>query len=249
MRYMGSKKRHAKHLLPIILKDRVKDQWYVEPFVGGFNIIDKVSGNRIANDTNHHLIELFKAIQSGWIPPESISEKEYKHAKVLGKDFPPYLIGFVGFGCSHSGKWFGGYARGGFNVGTGLPRNYCAESKRSILKQAAKIKDVIIKNVSYEDLSIPSNSIIYCDPPYQHTTKYANEFSHKKFWQWCRNMASLGHKVFISEYTAPDDFVCLWERVVNNTLDKDTGSKQGVEKLFTWAGKSSLEMFEERVSE
>jgi len=35
MKYMGSKKRHAKELLPIILKDRQPGQWYVEPFVGG----------------------------------------------------------------------------------------------------------------------------------------------------------------------------------------------------------------------
>ena len=46
MVYMGSKNRIAKEILPIILKDRVKGQWYVEPFVGGCNMIDKVgNGN------------------------------------------------------------------------------------------------------------------------------------------------------------------------------------------------------------
>lgn len=35
MKYVGSKNRHAKEILPIILKDRKPDQWYVEPFVGG----------------------------------------------------------------------------------------------------------------------------------------------------------------------------------------------------------------------
>lgn len=43
MKYMGSKARHAKELLPIILKDHTPDMWYVEPFVGGANMIDKVS--------------------------------------------------------------------------------------------------------------------------------------------------------------------------------------------------------------
>ena len=42
MKYMGSKTRFAKHLLPIILKDRIKGQYYVEPFAGGMNMIDKV---------------------------------------------------------------------------------------------------------------------------------------------------------------------------------------------------------------
>ena len=59
MKYMGSKNRHAKALLPIILKNRRDDQWYVEPFVGGFNMIDKVPGLRLANDSHYYLIELF----------------------------------------------------------------------------------------------------------------------------------------------------------------------------------------------
>lgn len=48
MIYMGSKARFAKELLPIILKDRKEGQWYVEPFCGGCNMIDKVTGNRMA---------------------------------------------------------------------------------------------------------------------------------------------------------------------------------------------------------
>ena len=52
VKYMGSKSRHAKDILPIILKYRKKDQWYVEPFVGGGNMIDKVNGNRMGADYN-----------------------------------------------------------------------------------------------------------------------------------------------------------------------------------------------------
>lgn len=44
MKYMGSKNRYAKEILPLILKDRKENQWYVEPFVGGANVIDKVGG-------------------------------------------------------------------------------------------------------------------------------------------------------------------------------------------------------------
>ena len=42
MKYMGSKNRIAKHLLPIILKDRKEGQWFVDTCVGGANLIDKV---------------------------------------------------------------------------------------------------------------------------------------------------------------------------------------------------------------
>ena len=60
MKYMGSKTRIANEILPIILKNRKPYQYYVEPFCGGCNIIDKVDGNRIASDKNHYLIEMWK---------------------------------------------------------------------------------------------------------------------------------------------------------------------------------------------
>lgn len=227
MKYMGSKNRHAKELLSIILKDRSHNQWYVEPFVGGFNMIDKVEGNRIANDSHFYLIELFKAIQEGWIPPSEISEETYNSIRKNKELYPSRLVGFVGFGCSYSGKWFGGYARG--NTSNGEARNYALESKKNLLKQ--DLEGIIIYNKSYFDLQIPKNSIIYCDPPYANTTKYKDDFDHEIFWNWVREQTKY-HKIFVSEYSAPDDFECIWQKKVNNTLTKETGSKQGVECLF-----------------
>jgi len=58
MRYMGSKQRFLNGILPIILQGRENNQYYVEPFAGGMNVICEVSGNRIANDKNHYLIEM-----------------------------------------------------------------------------------------------------------------------------------------------------------------------------------------------
>lgn len=55
---MGGKARFAKEILPIILKDREEGQWYVEPFAGGKNIIDKVENPRIANDINPYVIAM-----------------------------------------------------------------------------------------------------------------------------------------------------------------------------------------------
>ena len=37
MKYMGSKARFSKEILPIILKERTADQWYIEPFAGNGN--------------------------------------------------------------------------------------------------------------------------------------------------------------------------------------------------------------------
>jgi len=230
MKYMGSKTRYAKQILPLVLKERKEGQWYVEPFAGGFNMIDKVKGNRIASDSNFYLIELFKAIQNGWTPPNEISENEYASIRDSKEKYPACLVGFVGFGCSYAGKWFGGYARG--NTNKGIARNYCEESKRNILNQRQALQGVHIQNLNYWELDIPENSIVYCDPPYAGTTKYKDKLDYPRFWAWVREL-SKEHQVFVSEYVAPEDFECIWSKVVNNTLTKETGAKQGVERLFT----------------
>lgn len=227
---MGSKNRHAHELLPIILRDRKHNQWYVEPFVGGCNMIDKVCGLRMGNDIHYYLISLFKSLQNGYLPPVSVSYEEYSTIMNNKDKYPPELVGFVGFGCSYSGKWFGGYARSTDN--NGVPRNHCDESRRNIITQSYKIKDVVFSNVNYFEMKIPEESIIYCDPPYEGTTKYKDAFDHEMFWQWVRDMVKAGHSVFVSEYEAPKDFVSIWDKTVNNTLTKDTGSKQGMERLF-----------------
>jgi len=232
MKYMGSKGRHAREILPLILRSRMDGQPYVEPFVGGFNVIDKVEGIRFGNDNHPYLISLFKAVQNGWEPPTSVSEQEYADVQRNKDKYPEYLVGFVGFGCSYSGKWFGGFARGNDNKGN--PRNYCLESRTNILKQAPNLEGIQITCLDYRDLVIPEKSIIYCDPPYAQTTAYATgTFDTKYFWNWVRKQSENGHTLFVSEYVAPPDFKCVWEKHVNNTLVANTGAKTGVEKLFT----------------
>lgn len=235
MKYMGSKNRHAKELLPIILKDRKPGQWYVEPFVGGANMIDKVDGNRIGADIHCYLIEALELIRDDpHSIPDLISEDDYQ--KFKNKNNNPAMKGFVGFAMSFGGKWFGGYRRD--KAGSkGCIENMKTQTRRSkanAIQQSSKIQDVKLICEAFDQLKIPPQSIIYCDPPYAGTTKYKDGFDHEFFWQWCRERAKEGHQVFISEYNAPDDFKCLWEKKVNNTLTKDTGSKQGIEKLFIY---------------
>lgn len=99
--------------------------------------------------------------------------------------------------------------------------------------KAPLLKGLKLVNESYLDLKIPDKSLIYCDPPYEGTTKYKDSFDHTKFWDWCRNMKSKGHIIFVSEYKAPDDFTCVWEKEIVSSLTKNTGEKRATEKLFT----------------
>jgi DNA adenine methylase len=233
MKYMGSKNRIAKHLLPIILKDRKEGQWYVEPFVGGANMIDKVDGNRIGADLNPFLIKALELIRDN---PESIpdviTEEEYKYFKEYGECTG--ITGFVAFSMSFGGKFFGGYRRdkAGTKGCVDNMKNQTRMAKNSAIKQSSNIKSVIFHAMPYEHLDIPSNSIIYCDPPYQGTTGYKDKFNHEDFWQWCRDKVSEGHRVFISEYNAPDDFKCVWQQELNVSVAKSGKHKKATEKLF-----------------
>jgi DNA adenine methylase len=230
LRYMGSKRLIAKHILPIILQNRKPGQWYVEPFVGGANSIIHVDGNRIGSDANTYLIALLKALQSGWIPPETVSFEMYQDLKNYKYEYPDHLVGYGGFRCSYSGKWFSGFA----NNAKGTSRDYTKEGYADALKTAKEIQGINLQCLEYDKLVIPENSIIYCDPPYEGTAGYKIAFDHAKFWQWCRDKEIEGHEVYISEYNAPEDFVCLWEKQINCTLSKEGNNTKPIEKLFKW---------------
>ena len=226
MKYMGSKNRHAKHILPIMLTDRKENQYWVEPFVGGANIIDKVTGNRIGSDINENVINALINIRDNIkdLPKNNteFTEEDYKNLQ------PDYIYyGYAGFAYSYSGKWKGGWCRD-----KEYKRDYVAESYKNALKQSPLLVNIDFSCVSYDKLSIPPESIIYCDPPYKNTTKYTSSFDHDKFWQWCRDKEKEGHTVFVSEYEAPNDFYNVWEKKVTSSLTKNTGSKMAVEKLF-----------------
>lgn len=229
---MGSKNRIAKYILPIILKDRKEGQWYVEPFVGGANLIDKVNGLRIAGEINEYIANMWIQLEKGWIPKNNYTKEEYLNIK-NNKDNDKHITRYVGINCSYSGKWFGGFA-GKVSTRQGI-RDYQLEAFNNILSQVPNIKGVKFKHCSYEELDIPDNSIIYCDPPYANTTKYKDNFDHDGFWQWCRDMSKRGHQVFVSEYNAPEDFKCVWEKEIKSSLSangKVGGNKNSTEKLF-----------------
>lgn len=238
MKYMGSKARYAKDILPIILKGRKEKQYFVDLFCGGCNLIDKVSGLRIANDSHYYLIEMFKALQNGWIPPEEVTEEKYLDCKKYPALNYPYLVGYVGFNCSYSGKWFGGYA-GKTKTKTGQIRDYQKEAHNNVMNQVKNLANIIFYNCDYREVIIPQNSVVYCDPPYFATTKYSSLFNHEDFWDYMRKLSQDGYSCFISEYSAPDDFDCVWEKTVASSLSangKSGGNKVSVEKLFVYKG-------------
>lgn len=212
MHYFGGKARISKLLSEFLNNQLKENQPFVDLFCGSCNIISKIDNNRlrIANDKHYYLIEMWKALQNGWEMPNNISEEEYKYIKD-NKNENSALTGFVGFGLSYSGKWFGGYCRD--NTG----RNYCLNAKNSNKKILKTINDVLFYNKDYKDVDIPIGSLVYCDIPYKNTTQYCKnevgEFNHEEFYQWVRDNSDK-YDIYISEYkkNIPNDFEIVWEK-------------------------------------
>ena len=84
-------------------------------------------------------------------------------------------------------------------------------------------------NKSYEDVRIPENAVVYCDIPYQNTDKYVADFDHEKFYGWARNAP---FRVYISEYTMPEDFLVVWEKAHISTLSATNNNRKTIERIF-----------------
>lgn len=242
MKYMGSKSRIAKDIVPIIQEyiDNNNITKYWEPFVGGANVIDKISCNqKVGSDKNKYLIALLCHVRDGKELYESVSKELYDKARNAYKcgdtsEFEDWQIGNIGFLASYNGRWFdGGYAKAGYEKTKNGERfrDYYRESKDNLLKQAPQLKDCRFGSLDYVNYR-PKECLVYCDPPYQGTKQYANAtaFDYNLFWTTMREW-SKDNIVIISEENAPDDFECIWEQAVSRSI-KATGKSKSVEKLF-----------------
>ncbi|MCA9313347.1 DNA adenine methylase, partial [Candidatus Saccharibacteria bacterium] len=207
MIYMGSKNRIAKHILPIMIKEAqdVGITKWVEPFVGGGNMIDKVpkTFKRVGVDSNAHTIKALIAIRDLVDKlPNQLTVDGYKN--LVGGE-PDPINSWLRFVASFGGKFDNGYARKKGSDET----TFIGYGKRSAQKQSPNLQGVDLFIGSYEEYSHLEDCLIYCDPPYEGTTSYkTSKFDREKFWEWCRNMGK-NNLVFISEYKAPNDFVLI----------------------------------------
>lgn len=105
--------------------------------------------------------------------------------------------------------------------------------------QELNIGGVLLSNLSYEQVPIENDSVIYCDPPYLKVIKkkrYNNsDFNHNSFYDWARKQ----NNIFISEYTMPDDFEVVYQKEKTCSLGLNNSTKT-IEKLFVNMGYESV---------
>ena len=237
---MGSKSRIAKDIVSIIQKriEEYKIKTYIEPFVGGGNIIDKIKCDiKIASDNHRYLIEMFKNLDQIQSLPDFITKEHYSEVRdSFNKElqiYPEWYIGAIGFLASYNGRFFdGGYA-GIVKTKVGTERNYYDEAKRNLSKQIPNLRDVQFQYGDYEKLySDKTDCLFYCDIPYKGVKQYgtSKNFNYDRFWSWAETM-SKKNTVLVSEHEAPPNWKCIWEQEVKRTID-NTKRVKAVEKLF-----------------
>jgi DNA adenine methylase len=219
VRYLGGKAKIADELASFLEAQR-GGRLYIEPFIGSAAVFSLMRGPKEGYDIHADLIEMWKAVRDGWEPPRDVSEQEWESAKTM--EVSP-LRGFIGFGCSFGGIFFGNYARGG-------GRNYADESSRAIIATARMMSsDDVIERRSFFALQA-DGALIYCDPPYEQTAKYESPFPTSLFWTKVRELSKT-NRVFVTEYSAPDDFQVLRGWIRRSTLSLNKTSVK-YERLF-----------------
>ena len=242
MKYMGSKNRIAKHLIPIMIAeaDSKGITTFIDCMVGGANLIDKVPTRfkRVGYDINEHVIMALIDIRDNVDKlPTEVSEECYKSLRGTP---PASITSWIRFVCSFGGKFENGYAR---DRQGNPPRNFASEGVRNSKKQSPNIQGIQFICDSYKNLTF-ENSLVYCDIPYKSTTSYkTSPFDYEHFYQWCIEQYVNGNVVFISEYEMPEQieqggkvykFECVWQGEVktNFASGRKQATHNAVEKLF-----------------
>ena len=100
----------------------------------------------------------------------------------------------------------------------------CPDIRGQILPITSSVLD-------YEEVTIPEDSVIYCDIPYEDTNVYnkAEGFDYERFYQWCERQTQ---PVFISSYQMPEDrFDCIEEFTHRSTLSA-TANNLVTERIY-----------------
>jgi len=233
VQYLGGKHRQAKHIAAAILP-RVRDRrLYLEPFLGGgstFKALSPHFAQAVGADYAADLMMMWDAARRGWLPPPWVSREEYESLRTAP---PSPLRGFVGFGCSFGGKWFGGY--GAQVIDAKHPSGHVSHgSQRSVVDIAQCMRGALLATADYRLWSPGPETVVYCDPPYRNATSGypAPVFDSVEFWDTCRRWAANGAAVFVSERTAPPDMEEIWSRTAAVSLARETNAARNVERLY-----------------
>lgn len=244
MKYVGSKAKIARDIVPILQEyiDKNNIKLYVEPFVGGFNVIDKIRCNRrIGVDIDNLVIDLVQAcVQEPDLLenlPQLPTKEHYYDVRDNGFKYENWYRSAILLFGSYNARVYGGCYGAFAKTKDGKTRNYFQESKKNFQKQLPLLKDIETYCMSYEYIN-PRNALIYCDIPYKDSIGYSTYFDREIFFKWCDRQVKNNNIVLISEYNIERNGVeCIWEKQII-THQNNRKKLDKVERLYLYKGEN-----------
>ena len=99
------------------------------------------------------------------------------------------------------------------------------------------LESLRVTSLSYDEIDIPEDAVVYCDPPYHASRGYlyegtADAFDHCTFYDWCVRVSKT-NPIFISEYSIEDDRFEIAAEKQKITSMSQVKSFNVAERLYT----------------
>lgn len=223
MRLVWSKEVIADDILPFIHNYMMINNidTYIEPFVGGANIIDKVvASKKYGYDKNKYIIAFLNYIKSGGKIPENISIEQYldckAHYKANDTEYTDWFTGAVAILADVRGKFFDKHSRTSGIIDEEKYNKHYKEAVKEITEQSKFIHDINFINAEYKDIQA-ENSLIYCEIPDNIRTE---RFDTVDFWITVSKWNKSNNIVLIRSESAPDEYDVIWENEDKSKKDR-----------------------------
>ena len=117
-----------------------------------------------------------------------------------------------------------------------LERLQSLESLQS-LERLEALEHLRVTSLSYDEIDIPDDAVVYCDPPYHACRGHlyegtADAFDHCTFYDWCVRVSKT-NPIFISEYSIEDDRFEIVAEKQKITSMSQVKSFNVTERLYT----------------
>lgn len=105
------------------------------------------------------------------------------------------------------------------------------------LERLQSLQSLRVTSLSYDEIDIPDEAVVYCDPPYHATNGSFYEgtskaFDHCAFYDWCVRVSKT-NPIFISEYSIEDDRFEIVAEKQKMTSMSSVKSFNVTERLYT----------------
>lgn len=105
------------------------------------------------------------------------------------------------------------------------------------LERLESLERLRVTSLSYDEIDIPDDAVVYCDPPYHASDNIlyegtAGAFDHCAFYDWCVRVSKT-NPIFISEYSIEDDRFEIVAEKQKMTSMSPVKSFNVTERLYT----------------